>query len=100
MNRWNNLKNKWQTLSAIFLLMLLTACASPIESVATKVIYKLPEAGLIVPCDKPDVKGTWPAVVTEDIPKLKAALSPCAQQAEDYLKWREQHAPLTKRETQ
>ncbi|MGF1696550.1 hypothetical protein L4D20_05330 [Vibrio kyushuensis] len=54
-------------------------------------IVKLPPAGLIVPCDKPTVLGTWPEVVTEDIPKLKAALSECAAQPEEYFQWRAQH---------
>ncbi|MGY0597609.1 MULTISPECIES: Rz1-like lysis system protein LysC [Vibrio diabolicus subgroup] len=91
MSKWQNLPRKWQTLNVIFLLMLLTACASPIEPVRTELIIKLPPPGLIVPCDKPKVEGTWPEVVTEDIPKLKAALKPCAQQAIDYLNWRAKH---------
>ncbi|WP_459186568.1 Rz1-like lysis system protein LysC, partial [Vibrio parahaemolyticus] len=43
--------------------MLLAACASPIEVVETKVVTKLPPAGLLVPCSKPRIKGTWPEVV-------------------------------------
>ncbi|PJC88297.1 hypothetical protein CSW98_01480 [Vibrio sp. HA2012] len=52
--------------------------------------FILPPAGLIVPCAKPAVIGTWPEVVTEDIPKLKSALGECATQADEYLKWRKQ----------
>jgi hypothetical protein len=48
----------------------------------------LPPAGLVVPCNKPAVIGTWPEVVAEDIPRLKAALGECATQADEYLKWR------------
>ncbi|PMJ92862.1 hypothetical protein BCU12_06890 [Vibrio sp. 10N.261.55.A7] len=71
--------------------MLLSGCGSRIEPVETRVIVKLPPAGLIVPCEKPAVRGTWPEVVTEDIPKLKAALSECAEQPEQYFQWRAQH---------
>jgi hypothetical protein len=46
---------------------------------------------MLVPCLKPKVKGTWPEVITEDIPKLKNALTQCDNQIEDYLKWRAQH---------
>ncbi|MGL1301539.1 Rz1-like lysis system protein LysC [Vibrio parahaemolyticus] len=91
MNKWQSLLRKWRTLSAISLMMLLAACASPIEVVETKVVTKLPPAGLLVPCSKPRIKGTWPEVVTEDIPKLKAALTPCADQVTDYLNWRAKH---------
>lgn len=75
-------------------MMLLTACASPIETTETQVIVKLPPAGLIVPCHKPSIKGTWPEVVTQDIPKLKAALKRCSDQATDYLHWRAEHESL------
>ncbi|WP_295894129.1 hypothetical protein [uncultured Vibrio sp.] len=54
-------------------------------------IVQLPPAGLLVPCDKPTVLGTWPEVVTQDIPKLKVALSECAAQNEDYFQWRAQY---------
>jgi hypothetical protein len=56
------------------------------------VIVQLPPAGLLVPCRKPTVIGTWPNVVTQDIPKLKQALTECDQQIEDYLNWRDTHA--------
>jgi hypothetical protein len=72
--------------------MLLTACASPTETVATQVIVQLPPAGLLVPCHKPPVLGTWPEIVVNDIPKLKQALTECDQQIEDYLQWRDIHA--------
>jgi hypothetical protein len=74
--------------------MLLSACAGRTDTTATRVIFRLPPAGMIVPCDKPSVIGTWPAVVTTDIPKLKHALGACAQQAEDYLSWRTAHEQL------
>lgn len=77
--------------SVLSLALSLTACVSPTDTVATQVIVKLPPAGLLVPCLKPQVKGTWPEVVTEDIPKLKNALRECNNQIEDYLKWRAQH---------
>ena len=76
---------------AISLPMLLSACASPIETVSTQVIVKLPPAGMLVPCYKPLVKGTWPEVITEDIPKLKVAVTACDKQIEDYLNWRAEH---------
>lgn len=77
--------------SVLSLILLLTACVSPTDTVATQVIVKLPPAGMLVPCLKPKVKGTWPEVITEDIPKLKNALTQCDNQIEDYLKWRAQH---------
>jgi len=56
---------------------------------------QLPPAGLMVPCEKPNVKGTWPEIATEDIPRLKDALGRCADQTQDYLNWRaEQQAEL------
>lgn len=76
---------------AIFLSPLLTSCASPTETqsqIASE--FLLPPAGLVVPCNKPAVIGTWPEVVTDDIPKLKSALGECATQADEYLKWRKQ----------
>ncbi|MGF1876664.1 hypothetical protein L4D77_15205 [Photobacterium frigidiphilum] len=55
-------------------------------------IITLPPAGLIVPCYKPVLKATNPSVTaSEDVPNLKAALSQCARQADDYLKWRAKH---------
>jgi hypothetical protein len=67
--------------------LLLTSCAADIETV---VQYEqvLPPSGLIVPCNKPAIIGSWPEVVTEDIPRLKSALSECAAQADEYLEWR------------
>ncbi|MEZ9620188.1 hypothetical protein AB4237_01850 [Vibrio sp. 10N.261.55.F6] len=74
------------------LVMLLTGCANRTEWVATQVVVKLPPAGLIVSCHKPEIRGTSPLITaSEDVPKLKAALSQCAQQAEDYLQWRAKH---------
>lgn len=79
-------------ISSLGLVMLLTGCASPIESQTTVIIEKLPPAGLIVPCNKPIIKADNPLVTaSEDVPKLKAALGKCAEQAEDYLKWRAEH---------
>ncbi|WP_194568479.1 hypothetical protein [Vibrio anguillarum] len=100
MQTWQHLKPSWQTLNAIFLVLLLTACASPTETVSTQVIVKLPPAGMLVPCHKPPIIGTWPEVVSEDIPKLKHALTECHSQIEDYLNWRAQHEQQTERETQ
>lgn len=77
--------------SAISLPLLLTACATPTETVAMQVFMKLPPAGMLVPCSKPQVQGTWPEVVTDDIPKLKNALTECDNQIEDYLQWRAKH---------
>ncbi|XAG86780.1 hypothetical protein MRM63_13730 [bacterium 19MO03SA05] len=51
-----------------------------------------------MPCHKPQVQGTWPEVVSEDIPKLKNALTQCDTQIEDYLHWRAQHEQPTERE--
>ncbi|WPK51860.1 Rz1-like lysis system protein LysC [Vibrio fluvialis] len=91
MQTWQHLKPNWRMFSVLFLTLSLTACASPTDTVATQVIVKFPPAGLLVPCLKPQVKGTWPEVITEDIPKLKNALTQCDNQIEDYLKWRAQH---------
>ncbi len=81
-------------LSAISLPLLLSACANPTDSVETRIIVKLPPAGLVVPCEKPDVIGTWPEVVTKDIPRLKQAVSQCAGQTQDYLNWRAEQEAL------
>ena len=80
-------------LNAIFLMLLLSACASRTETVSTQVIIKLPPAGMLLPCYKPQIIGTWPEVTSEDIPKLKQALTQCDLQIEDYLKWRAKHEP-------
>ncbi len=77
-----------------FLLMSLSGCVSPTKPVPviqTQSIF--PPEGLIVPCYKPTINGTWPAVVTEDIPRLKSALAECAAQADEYLKWRTPESP-------
>ena len=76
--------------------MLLSACVSPIETVSTQVVIKLPPAGMLVPCNKPQIKGTWPEVITEDIPTLKVTVTQCNQQIEDYLNWRAKHENKTK----
>ncbi|MGL4193189.1 MAG: Rz1-like lysis system protein LysC [Vibrio sp.] len=94
-----SLKRKWQALNATFLMLLLSGCASRTEIVSTQVIWRLPPAGMLVPCNKPQVQGTWPAVVSEDIPRLKQALKECNQQIEDYLNWRAQREQPTERET-
>ncbi len=79
-------------IKSLGLVMLLTGCANRTELVATQVVIKLPPAGLIVPCHKPEIQGTSPLITaSEDVPKLKAALSKCAQQTEDYLQWRAKH---------
>lgn len=78
-------------MNAASLMVLLSGCASPIKTVATEVIVKLPPAGLLAPCNKPVVQGTWPEVVTDDIPRMKSALAECNQQIEDYLTWRAKH---------
>ncbi|ELN6872197.1 hypothetical protein R6G92_001253 [Vibrio cholerae] len=77
----------------------LSGCANRTETVSTQVIFRLPPAGMIVPCAKPSVQGTWPEVVSEDIPRLKQALKECNQQIEDYLNWRTQREQPTERET-
>lgn len=75
-------------ISALGLLMLLSGCSSHIEPTQVEVITILPEPGLITLCDKPRLMGTTPAqTVAEDVPRLKVALSECAAQASEYLKW-------------
>lgn len=74
--------------SATFLIVLLSGCSSRTDAIQTRVIVQLPPAGLIVPCEKPIVKGTWPEIVTEDFPRLKDALGQCADQTQEYLNWR------------
>ncbi len=79
-------------MNATFLMLLLSGCANRIDDTqSTQVIVQLPPAGMLYPCNKPQVQGTWPKVVTEDIPRLKKALTECNQQIEDYLKWRAKH---------
>lgn len=75
----------------LFLPLLLSACASPIKTQKTQVIVLLPPSGLLVPCSKPPIQGTWPDVISQDIPKLKRALTQCDQQIQDYLQWRALH---------
>ncbi|WP_420907208.1 Rz1-like lysis system protein LysC [Vibrio rotiferianus] len=86
-----------KTLIATFLLLLLSGCANRTEVTATEVEYRLPPAGMLLPCPKPFVNGTWPKALTEDIPKLKHALNECDSQITDYLNWRAEHEQ-TKRE--
>lgn len=86
-------------MNATFLMLLLSGCANRTETVSTQVIFRLPPAGMLVPCKKPSVLGTWPEVVSEDIPRLKQALKECNQQIEDYLNWRAQREQPTERET-
>ena len=71
--------------SVIFPAMLLSSCAQHTDS-AVKIEYVYPPK-IINLCDKPEIFGTFPEIVTNDIPNLKRALSECAQQAEDYLIW-------------
>lgn len=86
-------------IKSLGLVMLLIGCANRTELVATQVVVKLPPAGLIVPCHKPEIQGTSPLITaSEDVPKLKAALSKCAQQAEDYLQWRAKHQAKHKKD--
>nr|WP_275672844.1 hypothetical protein [Vibrio vulnificus] len=88
-------------MNATFLLLLLSGCANRIdETQSTQVIVQLPPAGMLYPCNKPQVQGTWPEVVIEDIPRMKKALTECNQQIEDYLKWRAKHEQTTEREAQ
>lgn len=69
--------------------MLLSGCSNPIEY-RTKVITSIPPAALVSPCYKPKVLGTTPAqTASEDVPRLKAALSNCAAMVDEYLKWRQ-----------
>ena len=76
-------------ISGLGLTMFLGGCANPTEPTAAELVMTLPPAGLIVPCYKPTVKATTPEVTaSEDVPKLKAALSECAGQVNDYLNWR------------
>ncbi|EPF2927915.1 Rz1-like lysis system protein LysC [Vibrio navarrensis] len=87
----SSLSSKWRIVAALSLIPLLSSCASPTKPEPIVVTeYILPPEGLIVPCYKPQVIGTWPQIVTQDIPRLKAALSECAAQADEYLKWRTQ----------
>ncbi|WP_455433378.1 Rz1-like lysis system protein LysC [Vibrio rhizosphaerae] len=84
-----NFKKTCRIALALFLSPLLISCASHIEPVPViQTQYILPPEGIVTPCYKPEVLGTWPEVVAEDIPRLKAALSKCATQADEYLKWR------------
>ncbi|WP_442478196.1 Rz1-like lysis system protein LysC [Vibrio quintilis] len=85
----NKFRQKCAIALVLFLPLLLSSCASNINPVpVVQTQYVLPPEGIITPCYKPQVIGTWPEVVTEDIPRLKAALRDCAKHADDYLKWR------------
>ncbi len=87
-------------MTATFLMLLLSGCANRIDDTqSTQVIVQLPPPGMLSPCNKPQVQGTWPEVVTDDIPRMKKALTECNQQIEDYLKWRAQREQPTERET-
>ncbi|MPX91421.1 hypothetical protein EHW58_11655 [Salinivibrio sp. VYel1] len=67
----------------------LSGCTSRTETVVDTQ-YILPPAGLIVPCQKPQLTGKTPAETAKEIPYLKSALSQCAAQADEYLEWRKQ----------
>ena len=57
--------------------MLLTGCANRTELVATQVVVKLPPAGLIVPCHKPEIQGTSPLITaSEDVPTNNTSAIP------------------------
>ncbi len=76
-------------INALGLAMLLSGCSNPIEY-RTKVITVLPPVGLVTPCYKPKITGTTPAeTAAEDVPRLKAALSHCANEVNDFLNWRQ-----------
>lgn len=72
-------------------MMLLIGCSNHIEPVRVEMITVLPEPWLITACHKPKIIGKTPAqTIAEDFPRLKKALSNCAQQVDDYLQWYEQ----------
>lgn len=71
-------------------MMLLIGCSSRIEPRRVDIIYLLPEPWLITACNKPKLMGETPAeTISEDLPRLKNALSNCAKQVDDYLRWYE-----------
>lgn len=89
LKRW---KRPWLTRAAYLslgLALLLSGCTSRTETVVD-IQYILPPAGLIVPCDKPQLTGKTPAETAKEIPYLKSALSECAAHADEYLEWRKQ----------
>lgn len=71
------------------LALLLSGCTSRTETVVDTQ-YILPPAGLIVPCNKPQLTGITPEETAKEIPYLKSALSQCAAHADEYLEWRKQ----------
>ena len=72
-------------------MMLLSGCSNHIEPVRIEMITVLPEPWLITACHKPKITGKTPAqTIAVDFPRLKNALSNCAQQVDDYLQWYEQ----------
>lgn len=71
-------------------MMLLNGCSSLTEPVQIELITVLPEPWLITACNKPKLIGKTPAqTIAEDLPRLKYALSECAQKVDDYLQWYE-----------
>lgn len=68
-------------------MLLLSGCTSLTETVV-ETEYILPPPGLITPCRKPTLNGTTPKDTAKETLLLKSALSQCATQADDYLKWR------------
>ncbi len=80
-------------------MMLLSGCSNHIDPTHIEIITMLPEPWLITVCNKPKLMGKTPAeTISEDLPRLKNALSECAQQVDDYLKWYEvQQKIITKK---
>ncbi|WP_181316215.1 Rz1-like lysis system protein LysC [Photobacterium iliopiscarium] len=71
-------------------MMFLIGCSTRIEPARIEIIHLLPEPWLITACNKPQLVGKTPAqTISEDLPRLKNALSNCAQQVDDYLRWYE-----------
>ena len=69
-------------------MILLSGCSSRIEPTRVDIIYLLPEPWLVTACNKPKLMGETPAeTISEDLPRLKNALSNCAKQVDDYLRW-------------
>ncbi|SKC30697.1 hypothetical protein CZ809_00174 [Photobacterium piscicola] len=69
-------------------MILLSGCSSRIEPTRVDIIYLLPEPWLVTACNKPKLIGKTPAeTISEDLPRLKNALSNCAKQVDDYLRW-------------
>ncbi|OBU17202.1 hypothetical protein CTM88_05085 [Photobacterium aquimaris] len=69
-------------------MLLLIGCSNRIEPTRVEIIKVLPEPWLITVCNKPKMTGKTPAqTISEDLPRLRRALSHCAQQVDDYLQW-------------